>query len=146
MPLKIKIAFYSYLIANIMFLSAGAIYLIKDSFMPYHSVAIGLAWSEVPQEFQIVLLALMRAFGGASVAFCFAIAIILFIPFRQQKDWAIWAVPGLLFIQTAGSTYAMLHVATNTGAQPPLWAIAAGLVPFFIGLFCTILEKRRGAS
>ena len=33
--------------------------------MPYYSVAVGMPWAEVDPAFQVVILALMGAMGGA---------------------------------------------------------------------------------
>jgi hypothetical protein len=44
--------------------------------------------AEVDPAFQILLMALIRAFGGASFSTALAMGIILFIMFRQGSLWA----------------------------------------------------------
>lgn len=42
----------------------GFVYLFKESFMPYHAVALSSSWEELNPAFQTLILALMRAAGG----------------------------------------------------------------------------------
>ena len=88
MSKKMKISFCCHLLAILGSTIVGLIYLFRTEFMPYHAVAVGHNWAEVDTAFQTLLLALIRAFGGASFSTALAMGIILFIPFRQGLLWA----------------------------------------------------------
>ena len=45
------------------FLFAG-MYLFRPDFMPYHEVAIGMPWKDLPAELQVLIIALLRVGGG----------------------------------------------------------------------------------
>ncbi|CZF86014.1 hypothetical protein [Grimontia marina] len=137
-----KIALICYIVPALTLLIIGIIYTFKGEFMPYHSVAVQLNWEEVPGTFQILITALMRAFGGVSIALSFAILLMLFFPFRSQEPWADWAIPATLIIANMGSFYAMSHVILNTEAQPPVGAALVSLVFTLVGLLFNIKKKR----
>jgi len=60
-----KVAFWLYVVGAVLpGFVFGAIYLFRGEFMPYHAVAVGMAWSEVPHPFQILTLALLKGVGG----------------------------------------------------------------------------------
>ena len=128
MNIKIKIAFTCYFIANLVVLLFGIVYSFKGSFMPYHEQAIGMAWSDVPDNFQVLIIALMRAFGGACIALSVAIFIILFKQFPNGACWVKWCIPLSLSIASLGGMHAMTHVMMNTSASPP-W-LASVLIIF----------------
>lgn len=128
MSTRMKIAFGCYFLSGLLLVGFGFVYLFRAEFMPYHSVAVGMSWPEVPPQFQVLILALMKAVGGTCVALALALYIVLFVPFRQGARWALWATPLLGLVQSAGSFYAMSHVALNTSASPPFWAPAAAVI------------------
>jgi hypothetical protein len=123
-----KVAFGCYFLSGSLLVGFGFVYLFRAEFMPYHSVAVGMSWPEVPPQLRVLILALMKAVGGTSVALALALYVILFVPFRQGARWALWATPLLGLIQSAGLFYAMSHVALNTSASPPFWAPTAAAV------------------
>ena len=94
MSKRMKVAFCCHLLV-VLYLTLGLIYLFRSEFMPYHAVAVGRSWSEVDSEIQILLLALIRALGGATFTAALSMGILLFIPFRQGIRWARWAIPVL---------------------------------------------------
>jgi len=73
----------TYLAAAIL-LSFGFVYLIRNSFMPYHSAAVSLAWTQVDQATQYLLLALMRATAGGFISLAFAIIVLQYKIFKTQ--------------------------------------------------------------
>lgn len=133
MGTKLKIAFWCYFTAIFAQASAGAVYLFRSEFMPYHAVAVGMPWFDVPAPFKVLILALIRIWGGASLTIALALFILLFIPFRQGRVWARRAIPILLLATYAGMSYAMGHVALNSPAEPP-WAFVIG------GVFLTLVS------
>ncbi len=89
MSIRMKTAFWCYLLVLLSLGIFGIIYLSRSQFMPYHAIAVGKTWAEVDPSFQILLLALIRAIGGTWIATALAIGLLLFIPFKQGARWAI---------------------------------------------------------
>lgn len=138
MPLLPSIAFACHLIGILTMVGFGITYLFRKEFMPYHGVALGKSWGEVLKEFQILILALMRAVAGGTLAIAALALIVLLIPFRVGVVWAFWAVPVAGMILSAGSLYAMRLVATNKPGKPPfklaLFAVALAIVGLVLSL------------
>ncbi|USH01435.1 hypothetical protein K6Q96_10980 [Grimontia kaedaensis] len=137
-----KIALVCYIVPALTLFIVGTIYTFQGEFMRYHSVAVQLNWEDVPGTFQVLITALMRAFGGVSVALSFAIFLILVFPFRSQEPWADWAIPAILIVANIGSFYAMSHVLLNTEAQPPVEAAFVSLIFTLLGLLFSIRKNR----
>jgi hypothetical protein len=136
-----RIAFWCYLLATLTATAFGVVYLVKPEFMPYHSVAVGMPWAAVAPSFQVLILALMRAVGGACLAFAVLQLTLLLIPFRQGAAWATWAIAVSGLVMCAGTLYAMMLVAQNTPATPPWIAPTAGAVLLVVALVLS-LERR----
>ena len=121
----------TYLAAAVLFVF-GAVYLIRNEFMPYHAEAVGLSWSELEEPFQILFMAGMKIAAFGFLATSCAIG---FLQYQFQKNQITW-IPGLiLFLGTmsfAGSMSAIIIVKLNTAANPPiaLAAIAFALIIF----------------
>jgi hypothetical protein len=138
MNTRMKAAFGCHLGAILIVIAFGFTYLFRTEFMPYHAVAVGVPWDQVSSSFQVLILGLMRAVGGA----CFAVAvlelILLLVPFRQGAVWARWAIPAGGLVIAAAALYAMIYVALYTPATPPWIAPAAGALLLVIGLILSL--------
>jgi hypothetical protein len=135
---KSKIAFWCYILAMTGPGLFGVIFLLRQQFMPYHAVAVGMSWSEVPAPFQILVMALLKLAGGAWITTAAAVFLLLLIPFRQGARWAIWAVPSLGLLHHAGVFNAMAHVTLNTPAVPPWAPSIASVVLILVGAALSI--------
>ena len=138
MSKRMKIAFCCHLLAILGLTIMGLIYLFRTEFMPYHAVAVGRSWVEVDSAFQILLLALIRAFGGASFSTALAMGIILFIPFRQGVLWARWAIPSIGYAYQLPSLFVTLTVTLNTPATPPWKFVVLAMVLLLVGLVLSL--------
>lgn len=142
MSKKMKLAFGCHLLATLLVAAFAVVYLFRSEFMPYHSVAVGMTWAEVPPSFQVLILALMRAVGGACLAVVVLLLILLFLPFRQGVVWARWAIPAGGLVLSAGSLYAMLYVWLNTPATPPWMAAVVGALLSVAGLILSLGQPK----
>jgi len=61
-------AFVAYALAALLSAVFGAIYLVRSQFMPYHQEAVGVAWEQLDQRLQALLLGLLRTVGGGFLA------------------------------------------------------------------------------
>jgi peptidoglycan/LPS O-acetylase OafA/YrhL len=138
-----RIAFACHLVAITVVGLFGLVYLLRGQFMPYHAEAVAREWEAVEPAFQVLILALMRALGGAWLALMLAGLILLFLPFRQGARWARRAIPAIGIVAVAAGLYATILILQNTPASPP-WAAAAGcLLLLILGL---ILSESGGGD
>ena len=138
MSKRMKIAFCCHLLAILGLAMIGLVYLFRSEFMPYHAVAVGRNWAEVDSAFQILLLALIRVFGGANFSTALAMGIILFIPFRQGILWARWAIPSIGYATQLPSLFVTLSVTLKTPATPPWIFVVLGMVLLLVGLILSL--------
>ena len=124
---KMKIAFWLYLPAIFLLGLSGVVYLLRTEFMPYHAIAVGMAWVDVDPNFQILLLGGIRILGAALISTAAAMGIILFIPFRQGMAWARWSIPALGLIAGLPALHVTISVTVNTPATAPWMGIVVFL-------------------
>jgi len=139
MDKKTKIAFWCYAAALIGLSVSGGIYLFRSSFMPYHSVAVGLPWTAVPAPLQLLILALMKVIGAAWLVIVLAGGILLLGPFRRGAAWVRWALPLLLISTYAGMANAMYRVTVHSPAWPPWSYVFISLILVTAAALLTIL-------
>ena len=142
MTARTKIAFWCYVLLLIAVAGWGMNFLLRSEFTDYHSVAVGMSWSEVPSSLQVLILACLKLAGGLWIAFCLAVLLILLLPFRQGVRWALWAVPLLLVAQFLAPVPAMTLVIMNTPATPPWMASTFGILVSLFGLLVSVTGKQ----
>ena len=133
------ISFISYSCVALISILFGLIYLTRNQFMPYHAEALGLSWSELSENMQVLILALMRAAGGGFLATGLAIFILLIIPFMVGDKWAIYAIPTISLCTSLGTLYATLLVKTKTPGKPPFVLSFLALALTIIGFTSSII-------
>ena len=97
----------------------GAIYLIRDSFMPYHAAALGKGWGELDPETQALLKALMDVAGGGWLALGALVLLLVAFPIRRGERWARFGAPAALLVFYVPTLLATLRVLHETPASPP---------------------------
>jgi uncharacterized membrane protein HdeD (DUF308 family) len=127
--------------AGIILLLFGIIYLLKGSFMSYHSQAISLLWSELDREMQYLLLAMMRVMAGGYLSTGILIVLAQFLFNRHQnKNWPlIILVCGSVVSIT--SLYATILVRQHTPGQPPTFVAILGLILLITGFIFNRLSS-----
>ncbi len=143
---KLKVAFFCHLLALLLLIAFGLIYLFRSEFMPYHAVAVGKSWAEVEPAFQILILALMKVTGGGFLASAFAIGIFLFKAFRKGQRWSFWAIPITGLIASLSSLYVTINVTVNTPASPPWIAAALGTILLTVGFIFSLLPDAKATQ
>ena len=125
----------------------GSIYLFRGQFMPYHSDALGLAWSEVGSELQVLLVALMQVAGAGWLALALALILLLVWPFRAGYRWARLGIPALIVLFYGPTLLATISVSLHTPATPPWYGNVAALASALAGLAIDFgLERRTGTG
>jgi hypothetical protein len=139
---RTRLAYWIYLLLMIAGAAWGIGFLLRSEFTSYHGAAAGVPWSEVPPNFQVVILALTKLAGGLWVAFTACLFVLLLVPFRQGARWAVWAVPLLMLAQYAAPMPAMIHLTTNSPSNPPWTLTIACMVVTLLSLVVSVTEKR----
>jgi len=114
-------------------LSFGFVYLFRNSFMPYHSVAISHEWNQVDKATQYLFLALMRATAGGFLSLSFTIT---FLQYKFSIHKISWIPLLILVIGTISmlcTSYATLIVSFHTPGRPPLYDAILGEVLLIAG-------------
>lgn len=138
-----KIAFGCYLGALLLITLIAVIYLFTPRLLSYQETAIGADWEGLSLGMQTQLLSLMRVSGGGYLATAAALAVILFIPFRQGQPWARWAIPAIGIPAIAIVNYAGLTIIQNTPARPPLIAGPVVILLLLAGWFLAGMRSQR---
>ena len=139
MPTTLLISFISYGTIALTSILFGLIYLLRDRFMPYHSEALELSWSDLEPNLQILILALMRAVAGGFLATGLVILILLIIPFRAGDMWSIYTIPSISLCNSLGTLYATLLVKTKTPGNPPFILSSIALILTGLGFLFSII-------
>ncbi len=96
------------------------IYLVKPSFMPYHSQALSLRWSEVDLSTQKLLLALMRVCGGGWMAVSLTMIYLQRRFSQNRQTWIPVIILTMGLISILSTLYAALMVSYYTPGSPPI--------------------------
>ena len=139
MPLLQQISFGLYSLVAAIALVFAMMYLIRPKFMPYHSAAVGLAWTEVDEGFRILIIALLRVAGGGFLAASSATIFLLLIPFRSGELWANWALLAVGLASAVPTLIATILVKLKTPASPPWIAAVIAIVLLIAGFVLRLL-------
>lgn len=109
----------SYGITAVVSLILGGIYVGKRSFMPYHADALSMRWSEVETANQVLVSALMTVAGGGWFTVGVVILLLVAFPFRNDRRWALYALPGIILLFYLPNLWATVSVLQHTPGTPP---------------------------
>ena len=114
-----RVAAFLYAAVAFVSLVLGAIYLFRDSFMPYHAAALGKRWGELDGATQALLKALMEVAAGGWLALGALVLLLVAFPIRRGERWARLAAPAALLLFYVPTLLATLSVLHETPASPP---------------------------
>jgi hypothetical protein len=109
----------SYGVTALVSLILGGVYLLKRSFMPYHAEALSRSWGEVEAATQVLISALMTVAGGGWFTVGVVILLLLAFPFRNDRRWAVYALPAVILLFYLPNLWATLSVFQHTPGTPP---------------------------
>lgn len=117
-----RVAAFLYAGTAVASLVLGAIYLLRDSFMPYHAAALGTEWGDLSPATQVLIRALMKVAAGGWLALGALVLTLVALPIRRGERWARVAAPAALLLFYVPALLATLSVLQETPASPP-WRI-----------------------
>jgi hypothetical protein len=118
-----RAAAFLYATMAVVSLVLGAIYLFRDSFMPYHAAALGKGWGELGPATQALIKALMEVAAGGWLALGTLVLLLVAFPIRRGERWARLATPAALLLFYVPTLLATLSVLRETPASPP-WRLS----------------------
>jgi hypothetical protein len=130
-----KIAIVCFGLAFLPLILVGLRFIFIHSFIPYHAVALGTEWSELPSPYQILYLAQMKVAGGGILSAGIAGEIILFLPFQRKENWSRWTLLIIGLIVGGLTLMATLSVKLNTPASPPWILTSCCIILILTGFF-----------
>lgn len=139
MSMAYAIAFWLYLALYTLLFAMGVMFLVRREFMPYHAVAVGMPWKDVPNNFRILIRALLKFMGGTAVAVSIGGFVLVLIPFKEEAAWASWATPLLGLTQCAAIANATTEVVRKTPGRPPLRLLAGATAMFVVAFVLSLL-------
>ena len=142
MSKNLKISFYLYSFVLFCFFVISLVYMSRAEFMPYHAVALNMSWSEVPPNFQTLILAGIHAIGTLLFITASAITTILYIPFRQDIVWAKYGVGVLSILVSLSLLSVVLYVRANTEALPPVYPLVIILSIVIVSFFLSFRREK----
>lgn len=116
-----KIALLTYSVIGLVDLVLGYVYLTANTFLAYHSQAIGASWEDVDSGIQAVILALMKVTGAGWCALGFFTIAIVLAELKQCGTLARWALPAGTLLFYGPTLFATWTLYRETGAQAS-WA------------------------
>jgi hypothetical protein len=114
-----RVGAFLYACVAIVSLVLGAIYLFRDSFMPYHADALSKDWSELDPATQTLIKSLMEVAAAGWLALGVLVLLLVAIPIRRGERWARFAAPAALLLFYVPTLLATLTVLYETPASPP---------------------------
>jgi hypothetical protein len=143
MDARSRTAAILYLVNAGVSLLLGAVYMMRDQFMPYHADALERSWEAVEPPLQTLLSALMQVAGAGWIALGVATLVLVAIPMKRGEIWARWLIPVLLLVFYVPTLLATLEVLLGTPATPPWQGNAIACFTTVLGLMFDAPWRRR---
>jgi hypothetical protein len=116
----LSFSLWLYALATLATILIGVLYATRPRIMPYHEQALETPWEDIDPNFQFLLKALLNGGGYYGIANGLAMAVLLFIPFREGAVWAGYAIGIIGLLGTLPLGYIVYTVKKNTAGNPPL--------------------------
>ena len=113
-------AFICYLVAALVSIGFGLVYLARSTFMPYHRDALSTSWEKLDKPLQALLLGLIKVAGGGFLTSGISVLFMLSFPFRAGESWARFAIPFIALAMALPALYSTALVKRRTPANPPV--------------------------
>ena len=133
---RVKSAFVLYMVNSFLAIIFGLRYLLCDTIMPYHEQAIGMKWTELEPNLQVLLNGFIKVVAAGFFILGLTSIVLLIIPFRKGERWAKWLIPALGLTWLGFGLYVAINIAINTQASTPwpvgIIVLATTVVAFFL--------------
>lgn len=116
----------------------GFRYLFAKEYLSYHAQLTGLAWAEIPEKYQSVILGMLKIVAAGMLVFGIAL-IWLLVPLRRGESWSSWALLSLVCTHGFISIYVTIALrSVNPKAQTNVAAASIGVI---LGLAALVIVQ-----
>ncbi len=123
-------------------LSLGVVYLSLDEFMPYHSEAIQTDWADLNNNYQGLILGLLKALGGGALTAGFAIVFMAVVSLGKSVRPFMVLLPTVATGYSILLCYATYTVHTSTPGNPPLLLASLSVAMSVLASTLLVLSQR----
>jgi hypothetical protein len=120
----------------------GCLYLSLDEFMPYHAEALQKDWAALDQNFQGLILGLLKGLGGGSCISGLAILFMIASSLRKTPRPFIVLLPLTAVGYSALLCYATFTVYVRTPGNPPLLQMVALVAAGVLASLALMISQR----
>ncbi|AWZ01959.1 hypothetical protein RHODOSMS8_02435 [Rhodobiaceae bacterium] len=132
---RLKIAKLCFYIVAIGLFGTGLIYMFLGTPMPYHLDAMQVAWSDLPQQYQVIITAFQRGAASGFLGGGIAIAMMTFFALERGGSWVRWGILLMGLIETIPAIHSVSQVMKHTPGEPPLGALVIFTILTLAGFF-----------
>ena len=138
----LKISLAMFVVLGLSSLSLGVVYLSLDEFMPYHSEAIQTDWADLNNNYQGLILGLLKALGGGALTAGFAILFMAVVSLGKSVRPFMVLLPTVATGYSILLCYATYTVHTSTPGNPPLLLASLSVAMSVLASTLLVLSQR----
>ncbi len=138
----LKISLAMFVVLGLSSLSLGVVYLSLDEFMPYHSEAIQTDWADLNNNYQGLILGLLKALGGGALTAGFAIVFMAVVSLGKSVRPFMVLLPTVATGYSILLCYATYTVHTSTPGNPPLLLASLSVAMSVLASTLLVLSQR----
>ena len=138
----LKISPAMFVVLGLSSLSLGVVYLSLDEFMPYHSEAIQTDWADLNNNYQGLILGLLKALGGGALTAGFATVFMAVVSLGKSVRPFMVLLPTVATGYSILLCYATYTVHTSTPGNPPLLLAILSVAMSVLASTLLVLSQR----
>ena len=138
----LKISLAMFVVLGLSSLSLGVVYLSLDEFMPYHSEAIQTDWADLNNNYQGLILGLLKALGGGALTAGFATVFMAVVSLGKSVRPFMVLLPTVATGYSILLCYATYTVHTSTPGNPPLLLAILSVAMSVLASTLLVLSQR----
>ncbi len=138
----LKISLAMFVVLGLSSLSLGVVYLSLDEFMPYHSAAIQTDWADLNNNYQGLILGLLKALGGGALTAGFATVFMAVVSLGKSVRPFMVLLPTVATGYSILLCYATYTVHTSTPGNPPLLLASLSVAMSVLASTLLVLSQR----
>ena len=138
----LKISLAMFVVLGLSSLSLRVVYLSLDEFMPYHSEAIQTDWADLNNNYQGLILGLLKALGGGALTAGFATVFMAVVSLGKSVRPFMVLLPTVATGYSILLCYATYTVHTSTPGNPPLLLASLSVAMSVLASTLLVLSQR----
>ena len=141
-----KFSVFLFAIIGLSLFLTGCLYLSLDEFMPYHAEALQEDWNTLGENYQGLILGLLKGLGSGAFVSGLAILIMVGISLKKSPTPFLVLLPFIAIGYSALLCYATLTVFLSTPGNPPLFHTIALVAASIMATLALAISQRGSHS